>query len=129
MDTSGLLDVELARQHVVLVLKPKRTRLVQISMRIGFRCLFQQARFGLRALSAFKVSYWHAYGLLEDFGRHLGESIFFVDCFFGGNQENGFGPNACFTPSINWPFEAKNGMTGDLPVLARFADGVYCVAA
>lgn len=122
-------DVGLVLQDIARVLRPGGISLIQMPNRIGLRCLFHQVRRGFRAPRAFEVRYWSMRKLHETFGKLLGESTAFVDCFFGlGLQEADSYLMPISRRAIIALSEVLKGLSEDLPVLAEFADSVFVLS-
>jgi SAM-dependent methyltransferase/uncharacterized protein YbaR (Trm112 family) len=64
-------------------LQPKGRCLIQMPTPFGLRCLYHQARRGFRATRGFDVRYWTLPALRRAFAKHVGQTTFSVDCFFG----------------------------------------------
>lgn len=119
-------DVEVTLQDVARVLRPGGVSLIQMPNRIGLRCLYHQARRGFRTPREFEVRYWSMRTLHETFGRLLGESTAFVDCFFGlGLQKADSDLMPMSHRALIGLSEFLKGLSKDLPVLTKVADSVF----
>jgi SAM-dependent methyltransferase len=76
-------DVQTVANQIRRVLSPGGSATIQMPTTIGVRCLYHQARRGFREGQGFEVRYWSVSALRELFGRSIGVTDFFVDCYFG----------------------------------------------
>jgi ubiquinone/menaquinone biosynthesis C-methylase UbiE len=65
------------------VLSPSGSATVQFPTKLGIRCVYQQARRCFREPKDFEVRYWSHRELSTLFKKHIGETNFKIDCFFG----------------------------------------------
>ena len=119
-------DVGLVLQDIARVLRPGGVSLIQMPNRAGLRCLYHQARRGFRAPREFEVRYWSTRKLHETFGRLLGESSMFVDCFFGlGLQNADLDLMPISHRALIGLSEVLKRLSRYLPILTRAADSVF----
>ena len=122
-------DVELALQDVARVLRPGGVSLIQMPNKIGMRCLYHQTRRGFRAPREFEVRYWSMDSLYETFGRLLGESTVYVDCFFGlGLQKADLDLMPMSHRALIRLSEMLKGWSKGLSALVRVADSVFVLS-
>lgn len=122
-------DVELVLQDIARVLKPGGISLIQMPNRIGLRCLYHQVRRGFRAPRGFEVRYWSMRTLHETFGRILGESTAFVDCFFGlGLQKADMDLMPISHRALIGLSEVLKGLSRNLSLLVEVADSVFVLS-
>lgn len=119
-------NVELVLRDIARVLRPGGVSLIQMPNRAGLRCLYHQLRRNFRAPREFEVRYWSLRKLQETFGRSLGESTVFVDCFFGlGLQKADWDLMPISHRVIIGLSEVLKGLSRNLPALTRLADSVF----
>jgi SAM-dependent methyltransferase len=122
-------DVEVVLREVARVLRPGGVSLIQMPNRIGLRCLYHQVRRGFRAPRGFEVRYWSMRKLHETFGRLLGESTSFVDCFFGlGLQKADMDLMPVSHRVLIGLSEVLKGLSRNLSILVRVADSVFVLS-
>jgi SAM-dependent methyltransferase len=108
------------------VLKPGGQSLVQMPNRFGLRCLFHQARRGLRSAGGFEVRYWSLPELRRAFTSTIGPTRFSVDCFFGlGLQAADIHLMSRSNRSVIQLSEFLRLLSKRLPILRYLADSIY----
>jgi SAM-dependent methyltransferase/uncharacterized protein YbaR (Trm112 family) len=70
-------------EEIGRVLRTNGRSFVQMPTVLGMRCIYHQARRGLRKARNFEVRYWSVPALRQVFTEHVGPTTFSVDCFFG----------------------------------------------
>jgi len=109
------------------VVKSEGSIVVQMANKYGIRCLYHQARAGLReAREGVDCFYWTPAELVGTFTEHFGETNVSADCFFGLNIQKTdidlmpFGHRMVIRSS-----EFLRGMSGKFKPLVKFADSLY----
>ena len=122
-------DAEQVIRHVGNVLKPGGGCMVQMPLRWGIRCMYNQIRRGFRTPEGFEVRYWTLQKLREVFEKHVGTADVSVDCYFG------IGWQASDAHLMPWRFrviilasEFLRAASLRFSVMRNFADSVYIKA-
>ncbi|OGW91429.1 MAG: hypothetical protein A3D28_00420 [Omnitrophica bacterium RIFCSPHIGHO2_02_FULL_63_14] len=108
------------------VLRPGGHCVIQMANRQGIRSLYHQMRRCFRQARDFEVRYWSITDLRDTFGKAIGKTSVFVDCFFGLGLQRSDIPLMPASKRLLIRFsEQLKRMSRKLTFLVNAADSVF----